>query len=347
MLNLSWQYLTAVVEQIKPESGFLVRNLIGNKRFNAESDTIKLRIKRGSYKIAPISNYGDPAIDVEKTYTIEEKSIVAPQIFLKENFRAEDVKSLSPIYVNPLEGTAANMNKEIERRAADTFAEMKDSIERTIEYMTAQLLINGKIDYTNPFTNKRFVLDLEVPSSQLSGTATWSNSANATPLTDLRNWVRAYAKANGIKPDMIIMGEQAAEYLLASAEYKEETSKMPQLSRIESINWELNADTEIIGTFLGIGTPVVYFGSYEDPKTGATLQYIPDNVVVLTNSKFWRLGFGAIFDYDIDPQRPVYKGEYFAKQKISADGKNKYLYLESHPVPFIELVDALRKYTIS
>lgn len=347
MLNLSWEYLTAIVEQIKPESGFLVRNLIGNKRFNAESDTIKLRIKRGSYKIAPISNYGDPAIDVEKTYTIEEKSIVAPQIFLKENFRAEDVKSLSPIYVNPLEGTAANMNKEVEQRAADTLAAMKDSIERTIEYMTAQLLINGKIDYTNPFTNKRFVLDLEVPSSQLSGTATWSNPTSATPLTDLRNWIRAYAKANGIKPDIIIMGEQAAEYLLASDEYKSETNKMPQLSRVQDINWELNADTEIIGTFLGIGTPVVYFGTYEDPKTGAVSSYIPDNVVILTNSKFWRLGFGAIYDYDINPNMPVYKGEYFAKQKISEDGKNKYLYLESHPVPYIELVDALRKYTIS
>ena len=347
MLNLTWESLTTIAEEIKPESLFLLKNLIGNKEELFDGQEVKMQIKRGTYKMAALGNYGDPAIDVEKTYNIEEKVVTAPQVFLRASFGAKDIESMKPVYVNPINATAGDKNKELQMRVADTIAEMKDSIVRTIEYMIAQLLISGKIDYTNPFTNKKFTLDLEVPANQLNIAADWSNPATATPISDLKKWVRLFAKQVRIKPNILILGEAVAERLLESDEYKAETDKHPPLSNVKSIEWEINDDVEIIGQFVGIPTPVVYFGTYEDPKTGQESKYIPDDAVILTHTKFWKLGYGAIYDYDINPDGAIYKGKFFSKQKISDDGKNKYIYLETHPVPYINFVDALRHYKVT
>ena len=149
-----------------------------------------------------------------------------------------DTRSFKPAYVKPKHDI--DINQQFKRRAGETpvtgtltpqqrydatiaenFRAEREMIERRINWMAAQALINGSVvvegeDY--PRVTVDFGRDGDL-TEVLAGTARWGESA-ANPLADLNEKMRLARRLSGGRITDIIMGESAYERFYANAEVK-------------------------------------------------------------------------------------------------------------------------------
>lgn len=333
--DFSWEYLTTLVNEIKPESNFLTSKLIGNKIINEDAEMVIWDEQTGVYKPAPLDTLGSPATKINVQYHLKRRSAVAPQIYLEDQVRIYDALQ------GPLPGqnttiSVARLNANDKQRVAYKVLELKNMVNRRIELMLAQMLTNGKIESDN------YKYDFEVPASNITTASTTWDDSGATIYDDLIGYIRAYGKLNGYRPDTIIVGSDVADVML-----KDDTiaklldNRRMSLGNIQA-KWLNNDQVLYHGNITGVGDIYEYIGAYED-EDGVLTDYIPKSAVILTNSKAFELHYGAVMDYDAGG---IVKRSYFSKMKTASDGKAKLLYVESHPLPVLKTNVALMNVTV-
>jgi len=320
-----WEYLTTVVNEIKPESNFLTQKLIGNKIVNEPAEQVVWAMQTGTYKPAPLNTIGDPATKVDVQLHLDSKSAVAPQILLEDRIQVYDaLTGMMPGQSGPV--SVAKLNANDRQRIAYKVAELRKSIDRTIELMLAQIVTTGKINLD------KFKYDFGVPASNITTASTLWDASGVNVYKELLSYVRAYAKLNGYRPNTIIVGSDAADALMSNSEVQALLNNR-NLAVGGMTNKFMNNDQVIYhGTLTGIGDIYEYIGTYQD-DTGAMVDYIPSNTLVLANSDAFELHYGAIADYDVGG---FVKRAYFSKMKTAFEGKTKYIYVESHPLPILK-----------
>lgn len=240
-----------------------------------------------------------------------------------------DTKSFKPAYVKPKHDV--DVMQQFSRRAgeslvtgdltpqqrydatiAENFRREREMIDRRINWMAAQAMIEGAVvvegeDY--PKVTVDFGRD-PLLSEVLAGTARWGEAA-ATPLADLREKMVLSRKLSGGRITDIIMGEGAYERFYADATVKELLNtnfRIGGTSADATILGQADTDTsaELKAVLRGgesaatvrIWTYAGYFHQ-RDPGTGVITEghYIDENAVVGVGNRMDGVqAFGAIKD---------------------------------------------------
>lgn len=240
-----------------------------------------------------------------------------------------DTRSLKPAYVKPKHDI--DINQQFKRRAgeqpvvgtltpqqrydatiAENFRLEREMIERRINWMCAQTLINGAVviegqDY--PRVTVDFNRDSDL-TEVLTGTARWGESA-ADPLSDLNIKQRLSRKLSGGRITDIIMGEEAYDRFYKNADVKEllntnyrigGTAADASVLGIGNSDKEAELKAVMVGgqsaNRVQIWTYAGYFHQ-RDPDTGVLTEgfYIDPNAVVGVGNKLGGVQcFGAIKD---------------------------------------------------
>ena len=94
------------------------------------------------------------------------------------------------------------------------------SIDARMELARGDVLTDGKFTLADE-NGLTLEADFGLPADHLvAPTALWSDSASATPISDLETWAGQYEDVNGERPGFIVMSRRARSYVLGSAEAK-------------------------------------------------------------------------------------------------------------------------------
>ncbi len=116
------------------------------------------------------------------------------------------------------------------------------------------------------------------------GTINWSDSS-ATPLTDLDDFSQRISEADGITPNIVILGKDAKRYFLNNTSVQ----KAADVRRVDFGafgNFEANpANGEFLGRYVINGSPMIFYCDHGRRQVNGTLTYYvdPNKVIMLSN----------------------------------------------------------------
>jgi hypothetical protein len=299
----------------------------------------------------------------------EDRYILAPfvaphvegRVMAKGGF---DTRSFKPAYVKPKHDI--DINQQFKRRAgesigtgnltpqqrydatiAENFRLEREMIERRINWMCSQALVNGAVvvegeDY--PRVTIDFNRDAGL-TEVLSGTARWGESG-ATPLDDLNVKMKLARKLSGGRITDIIMGEEAYDRFYKNADVKEllDTNYRIGGTAADALilgQAETDKEAELKAVLAGGQSAArvriwTYAGYYHErnPATGALTEehYIDTNAVVGVGNKLNGVQtFGAIKD----PNAQLRAMRMFPRivDQKNADPAKEYTLTQSAPLP--------------
>jgi hypothetical protein len=323
LLNRRTLIATINDPRLEVERMFFISNFFGAP-VPIYSEYADIRRTKGKRGLARFRNSGQAA-NVVGRIGEELKTVKLPYIREKKVIEAQALinpKSLGEIYVNGGDGITQAKRRAI---AADT-ADLKNRIIRREEWMAAQILTTGKIQYADEWTS--FVLDFELPVSHmpvLSGTSLWDNAAS-TVLANLREWSKLIQAATGRPGSRVILGTDAAQAFLANAEVQELLGALNM--RAGAVQIDPNAAQ--IGNFAGF-TFEQHTQQYED-EDGNVQDYMPANGLLMLPSGFraQRL-FGVVQEVG-----GVYADPFFSKSWEEEDPSVLWLLGSARPLPIVE-----------
>jgi len=275
-----------------------------------------------------------------------------------------DTRSFKPAYVKPKHDI--DVQQQFKRRAGETpmtgsltpqqrydatiaenFRLERDMIERRINWMCAQALVNGSVviegeDY--PRVTIDFNRDSDL-TEVLTSTARWGESA-AAPLTDLNVKMKLARKLSGGRITDVIMGEEAYDRFYRNADVKallDTNYRIGGTAADAAILGQADTDKEAeLKAVLSGGQSAArvriwtYAGYFHqrDPDTGALTEgyYIDPNAVVGVGNKLSGVQcFGAIKD----PNAGLRAMRIFPRivDKKNDDPAKEYTLSQSAPLP--------------
>jgi len=329
--TFGYQVLTEAVNQMIPVPSF-IRNLLFKRVETHATKTVMTDVVVGGQKIAPFVKRGAPAAVMgnlgQKTTTVE-----PPNMRLKKLLTPEDLLftrgANAPLFV-PGGTPGANPIKQAqEKKVALEQKELRDTIDRSIEYLCAKGL-SGSYSITQD--NLSFSIDFSMPSGnkpELTSTAKWDAPTTCTPIKNLRQWKLVAQKASGKTPTAMIMSPATWELFLAADEVVKYLDKLRiNIGSIATDPTIISAGAEKKANIENLDI-YVYGGVYTN-AAGAQVQMIPDGYVsmVCPNADH-RLQYGAIEDLDSG----TVVGQFFSKDWLEKDPSGLWLLVESHPLP--------------
>lgn len=325
--------LTESVNNMQPVPSF-IRNTLFPREITHPTKTVLLDIIVGGKKIAPFVKRGNPA----KVISIQGKKaqeITPPSIRVKKFLTPSDLllrQEGSSILVpggsgDPL--AAARKNK-----IANEQKDLKDIIDRTIEYMCARALGGS---YTITQDDLVFAIDYGMPNANkptLTSTAKWDAPTTCTPLKNLRAWRGVAHKASGKIPTKVIYNSATFELFLAADEVKAYLDKKNiDLGAVRTEQLILEMGAIKVASLDGMDH-YVYDGTYTDAN-GVEQSMIPNNVAVLASpAADNRIHFGLIEEIQFT------MAKYFSKEIVEDDPSGLWLLVESDPLPACHQPDA-------
>lgn len=325
--------LTEAVNSMQSVPSF-IRSTLFKREIIHPTKTVLLDIIVGGKKIAPFVKRGNPA-KVMSNLGKKAQEITPPSIRLKKFLTPSDLslrQEGSSILVpggngDPL--AAARKNK-----IANEQKDLKDTIDRTIEYMCARAL-GGSYSITQD--DLVFSIDFGMPNANkptLTNTAKWDAPTTCTPLKNLRAWRNIAHKASGKVPTMVIYNSETSELLLAADEVKTYLDKQRiDLGAVRTEQLILEMGAIKIASIDGM-EHYVYDGTYVDAN-GSDQKMIPDGVVILASpTADNRIHYGLIEEVQFT------MAKYFSKEKVEEDPSGLWLIVESDPLPACHQPDA-------
>lgn len=325
-----WKLLTEYVKQLKPENLFLKKLLGKNKKYSPISQLV-IRTSGTPMSVAKVRKAGSDALAVNVLGTFQEFTVTVPEIFeydfIDETYAAgsllpEDVDNV----VTP-EKIARQLNEIYGEKAT----ELKKRVDRAIEKKFAELL-EGSVKLDDP--SGTTILSYNIPTPE-AGTFDWSDASAAAPLDDLELMAEEFSDNYGIRPKLVLMSGDVARRFIRTAQVEKFINK--NTFGWGSLKPSYTADNvKFIGKFEEFGIPeiYVYSGTYLDDE-GVAQKYIADGKIYMLSPEGFRLGFGAIIDFDVDKSGKPFKLELLAKEKIINNGSAKAIFVRSKPLPYL------------
>jgi hypothetical protein len=323
--------LSEAVNQMKPVPSF-IRNLLFKRKETHATKEVLVDVIVGGQKIAPFVKRGNPA-KVMGNLGTKANLVEPPQLRLKKFLTPSDLfltrGAGAPIFVPG--GPAGNdpvQNARMQKMAMEQ-KDLKDTIDRTIEYLCAKALTGS---YSVAQDVGTFSINFSMPNANkptLTSTEKWDAPTTCKPLKNMRAWQVLASKASGKIPTVVIMNSNTWEYFLAADEVVKYLDKLKiDLGSIQTDTAMLEAGAKKVARIDGIDY-YTYDAIYVD-GAGSNQLLIPDGYVSLVaTSADNRLLFGAMEDLDAG----TVVGEYFSKDWTEKDPSGLYLLVESHPLP--------------
>ena len=227
--------------------------------------------------------------------------------------RRESTRKFKPAYLKPKD--ALDPARNFRRRAgegiggtltpaersdaiiADTLLDHSEMIDRRLEWMACEAVVNGMVTVAGenyPSVTVGFGRNA-ANTKALTGTARWSQSATATPITDIKGWANEMLHRSGRRLKRVTLTPGAETAFFAA----QETQDILETRRGSLATAErANASGEVAYKVMDIpgGVEVwVYNDVYED-NSGVEQPFVQDGLVVLTGEVEGVRAFGAIMD---------------------------------------------------
>lgn len=323
-------------------SMFLRKNIFSGLE-NYLGDSVLMDYKKGSRNMAPFIVAGGNALVARDEF--ETKSYTPPLIEASRGLdgRRLQKRSFGENPLNPLSP---------EEKAAKIIAEdMKDltsMIDRRIEWMCAQLLVNGSFTAKGYASDgKKQVVDTITLSGftqkkTLSGTDLWSDKS--ADIYEQINKVGVDMRKNGNAPTMMIANSTTISYLLKNESLLKNKMIIPaDNANFGTIKPQVVDNTVVRYAILMPGNLEVY--GYDDcykDDDGTVKPYIPDGYVVFTSQNVGKILAASITQLMEDNEFHTYTGLYIPKQWVERSGGNdqKFIRLASACVPMVADVDS-------
>ena len=339
-LDLNWKHETGIIEKVKPATFFLTKALIGNID-NAPVEPVpyvEYEYEYAPRRLAPLRTFLDEPVNVSVEFKRKVRRIDIPSIPLEDYVRL--IEALYPISYEDqnTEASLAKENRILNERIQRKLKALKDMISRRIEYMIADIMTDGVLSYSDA-SGTNITYDFELDSNMFYTVSTlWSDTANADPVKDLDVARRLFSKMSGYAPDLIIMGEDAYDAILSSDKLlKKLDNRRLNIGSMQPKFMDDYGTVQFVMRLLGIGDIYVYTGTYED-DSGSEQYYLPKDSVFMTNSKFWELHYGAIFNTEAGG---IVAKRFFSYVKPM--GRSYKIYVESNPMVVVTRNTAVLK----
>ncbi|SHE47970.1 Phage major capsid protein E [Marinitoga hydrogenitolerans DSM 16785] len=330
---IDWKLLTELYRKTPIENYFLTKNLGKNVKY---SPVPKVTIRTEDYgmTIANLGLIGDPAKPINVQNNVTEIAIDPAQIFEYDKLTEDDIFTNSNPAVLALSGSDGVVsNKEYVR--AMKIEGLKRRVQRRIEQMFAQIISEGKLSYND---GKR---KYEVSFNNVTPQA-YTLSSTTKIYNDLIDATDAIRKS-GFVPDMIIMSKDVEKALFDNTQVKDLIKKQEwSLARAQM----QNEDALVRRSFEAVNLPqmYVYMGEYND---GTAKKYIPDGTLIVLSSQAFRLSYGAIVQFDVQPNGNPIMTDVLSWEKIINEGTEKALYVMSRPLPYLINSEALKVFNVT
>jgi len=327
-MALSYEYLTGVYTQVPVES-FLLTDRLGKVKEYSPIPSVKIRIDKSGMSVATLGKLGDPARPVNVSPNVSEVSYTPPEIFEYYVVTEDDVFNI----VNPkiISVTSEkDVVSNIEYVAAKVAAELKNRVTRRIELMFAQILSEGKITYSDG--NRSLTYDFGITATDYTLTDTTNV---ASDLIDMADEMRR----NGANPDLIIITPNVEKAMLSNNQIQQWANK----NGFGLLRTNIKVYKTARQTFNIDGLPAdifVYVGGYAD-DSGDFKYYIPfdesggTGKIILVDSSFFRLAYGALVNYKINPDGRPIRGEAVVWEDVTNNGASKAIFVQSRPLPYV------------
>ena len=327
MAALDWKILTEVYRKIPSEQLFL-KDKFGKNVIYSPVPKVNVRIENRAMSIATLGKVGDPAKPVNVATNVNEMDLTPAQIFEYDLITEADVFSNANPEVLVLNGaqTVANNMQYIR---AQKIATLKNRVGRRIEQMIANMLSDGKIVYNDGSRN--WSVDFGVTPESYTLSSTTNILADLLDLTD-------EMRKAGANPDTIIITKDV-EKALFNNNYVDKFIKKNEWNLAKAQLKTYKNARDVI-QFIGLPPMSVYVGQYVD-LDGTVKDYISGSKIIIADSSVFRLGYGAIVNYEISENRPIMT-DALVWEKVVNDGTDKAIYVMSRPLPYIVNNEALK-----
>lgn len=269
-----------------------------------------------------------------------EGQVVHGQGFVTKSFKPAYIKDKRvyedgrPVRRSPGEPIGAPLDAAARRArllAQDTVDQV-EMIQRRLEWMAAQAMLNGKVVVTGekyPTVEVDFGRDAAL-KVVLSGNDLWGDAAS-DPLGDLEDFSGIIRDKSGANAVDVVMAENVWKAMRRKQDVRDLVDKSASLDSRTALN--LGPDVSRNGaTYKGTVGDFnlwVYTETYTD-DTGATAKFIPDGHLVMGSASGLEgvRHFGAIKDEEAGFQ-PL---DYFQKSWITPDPSVRFLLMQTAPL---------------
>jgi hypothetical protein len=316
--------LVGVVRNLQGVSQFLLDRYFPTEQTET-SEEIHFDVEDARRRIAP---FVSPLVEgqivaslgyVTKTFTpayIKDKRVVDMNRPFKRSVGEAFGGDMSP---------AARLRAHI----AGELADQRTMIDRRLEVMAAQTLVDGKILIEGEKYPPVMVDFQRLPSHAVIASPLWSNSA-ALPLDDLAAWSAIALQDTGVMTLDVIMPPNVWKVFRNNAQVKERIDLYRPMNQPPTLRaGNLQEEGGIyMGNVDGFNI-FVYAGWYVDPKDNVEKQIWPANKILLSSPQMQGVrAFGAIKDERAGLQAMPY----FPKSWIQEDPSVRFLMLQSAPL---------------
>lgn len=214
--ELNWKALTRTVNEVKSPNRFLQR-MVFNRVETFPTETVEYSELTGARDAAPFVMRDSEALMISGTAT-KFQQVMTPNIRIKRPFTPSEVlfgRQPGTIVYESRGGIRA----AVQRHIARDMAYMADTITNTEEYLCA-LALQGTISYSVD-TQDAFTVTYPRPSgNNITLSTFWDDAtpADTTPLADIHAVKRVLSDEVGMAPTDAILGQEAADAILALAE---------------------------------------------------------------------------------------------------------------------------------
>ncbi len=338
-LNKTRTLLEAIERSYNPTTLLLDTFFPNVKLFVTEE--VDLDYKKGTRQMAPFVTSGSSGVNMARTGHAT-KSYKPPKMMPKRPITIENLNKRG--FGEELYSTRTPEQRAAEIRAND-MVELADMNTRRLEWMAAQLLINGTFtakgysDDGQTYVEDTFTLDW-TQKDTLTSTDTWDN-AGADIYGDMENMCETVSTNSGMYPTIGMCSAKTANYLLNNTNLLKWLSvpSNANLSMMQIAPRILSPQVKRFGIIQSLNLEIyTYNGLYLDDDA-ATKQYIPDDYFIVGVPGRGKQLFGAITQMDNDEVIRTYEGRNVPKVWNEKGKDVSQLRMASAGVPIPEMVD--------
>lgn len=332
MINLYKTYtlLQAIVSM--PKLNTFLRDTFFPKNETFVTEEVLIDYKKGKRRMAPFVAPRVGGVTIARDGFKTER-LKAPRLAPQRAMTIDDVSSR--MIGENIFSTKTPAQRQTALLATD-LQELGESIDRREEWMSAQVLFTGKCDlsgYADDKLTEKVDQEIDYDFTQketLSGTDLWTEP-NSNPYEYLSESRKEIIKNSGVSPDIVIMGEKAAEAFVNHSIIKEMFDKLNiSLGKIEP-TLKSEAIT-FIGKLPGLGLEIYTYDEYYEDDNENLVPLVPVNDILMGRTKQGGFAYGAITQLE-DKRFNTYEGRLVPKQWADAANETIMLRLSSRPVP--------------
>jgi hypothetical protein len=338
--------LIAVVEQMKRPSSFLLDTFFPNISTSL-TEKVLVDVFVNKRRMAP---FVSPLAEAKFIEQIGVTTNEFKPAYIKQLDRVDPFKPIRRAIGEQIGGLQMTPAEREQVNLDSLLAQQIMMIDRRLEWMAAQALVNGYVDITGDnYPTQR--VDYQRDSSltvALTGTARWNISgaigSTAAPSANLTTWSALILKASGLPSDTVIFTPAAWEGFRQDPRVSQIVLS-PQNGVPDLV--ATAARPAIGGQFLGTWGQFklfLYYDWYVDPADGVEKPMIPDGTVILGSSQLnGERAFASVIDAEVGYAALPYAPKSYTTQNPGT----RWLLTQSAPLVIPTQVNAAAAITVA